>query len=137
MILQKANQKSWIIIEITLQNVLVQNRVFNWQQPLQNYYKMILIFLFLIFHPFSTNAMEQELYKRMVFPFTSTTNQMIQKAETKLECGSKCLFMSTNCSIFFFDLKKKECIVSKLEQLKSFDNSSFNKENILGYVSMG
>ncbi len=81
--------------------------------------------------------MQQELFKRMVFPLTSTINQTIQKAETKLECASKCLYMSTNCSVFFFDLKKKGCIIAILEQLLSANNSLLHKEGILGYVSMG
>ncbi len=81
--------------------------------------------------------MQQELYKRMVFPITSTGKQTIQKAETKLECTSKCLYMSNNCSVFFFDLKKKDCIVSRLEQLLSVNNSLEKKESILGYASMG
>ncbi len=81
--------------------------------------------------------MQQELYKRMVFPIISTSNQTIQKAETKLECASKCLYMSKNCSVFFFDLKKKGCIVSRLEQLLSSNNTLENQKGILGYVSMG
>jgi hypothetical protein len=81
--------------------------------------------------------MQQELFKRMVFPLTSTTNQSIQKAEKKLECASKCLYMAKNCSVFFFDLKKKGCIVSRLEQLLSASNSLENKISILGYVSIG
>jgi hypothetical protein len=87
--------------------------------------------------PLSINAMQQELFKRMVFPITSTGNQTIQKAETKLECASKCLFMSKNCSVFFFDLKKKGCIVTRLQQLLSANSSLEKRESILGYVSMG
>ena len=95
---------------------------------------MILIFFLFICKTLTISAMQKELYKRMVFPLTSTAYQTIQKAETKLECAGKCLTMSTSCSVFFFDWKKKSCIVTRLEQLSSADNSL---ENILGYVSIG
>ena len=98
---------------------------------------MILNLLLFICLPLSINAMQQELFNRMVFPITSTGKQTIQKAETKIECASKCLFMSKNCSVFFFDLKKKGCIVTRLEHLLSANNSLENQEGILGYVSMG
>ncbi len=99
--------------------------------------KMILNLILIICLPLSINAMQQELFKRMVFPLTSTTNQTIQKAETKLECASKCFYMATNCSVFFFDLKKKGCIITRLEHLPSANNSLENQKGILGYVSMG
>jgi hypothetical protein len=98
---------------------------------------MILNLLLFISIPLSINALQQKLYKRMVFPITSTANQTIQKAETKFECASKCLYMSKNCSVFFFDLKKKGCIVTILEHLLSANNSLENQKGILGYVSMG
>ena len=94
----------------------------------------LIIFLFICNSLTTTSAMQQEFYRAMVFPITSTAYQTTQKAETKLECASKCLTMSTSCSVFFFDWKKKSCIVTRLEQLSSADNSL---ENILGYVSIG
>ncbi len=94
----------------------------------------IIILLFICNSLTTASAMQQEFYRAMVFPITSTAYQTIQKAETKLVCASKCLYMSTNCSVFFFDLKKKSCIVTRLEQLSSANNSL---ETILGYVSNG
>jgi hypothetical protein len=94
----------------------------------------LIIFLFIYNSLTTTSAMQQEFYRAMVFPITSTAYQTTQKAETKLVCASKCLYMSTNCSVFFFDLKKKSCIVTQLEQLSSANNSL---ETVLGYVSIG
>ncbi len=94
----------------------------------------LIIFLFICNSLTTTSAMQQEFYRAMVFPITSTAYQTAQQAETKLVCASKCLYMSTNCSVFFFDLKKKSCIVTQLEQLSSANNSL---ETILGYVSNG
>ena len=98
---------------------------------------MILNLLLFISIPLSINAFQQELYKRMVFPATSAANKTIQKAETKLECASKCLFLSKNCSVFFFDLKNKSCTVTRLEQLMSSNNSLNESGDIFGYVNMG
>jgi hypothetical protein len=98
---------------------------------------MILNLLLFISIPLSINAFQQELYKRMVFPITSTASQTIQKAETKFECASKCLYMATNCSVFFFDLKNKSCTVTRLEQLMSSNNSLNESGDIFGHVNMG
>ncbi len=84
-----------------------------------------------------SNALQQELYKRMAFPINSTAKKTIQKAETKIECASKCLNVSTNCNVFFYDSKKKDCVVTRLDQIPSSLNSSENLGQLLGYVSIG
>ncbi len=95
--------------------------------------KMLLLLCLLM----PSNALQQELYKRMAFPINSTAKQTIQKAETKIECASKCLSMSTNCNVFFYDSNRKDCIVTRLDQIPSALNSSENQGQLLGYVSIG
>ncbi len=81
--------------------------------------------------------MHQELYKRMAFPINSIGKRSIQKAETKIECARKCLNVSTNCNVFFYDSKQKDCVVTRLDQIPSSLNTSENQGQLLGYVSIG
>ncbi len=73
----------------------------------------------------------------MAFPINSTAKQTVNKAETQIECASKCLSMSTNCNVFFYNSKRKDCIVTRLDKISSALNTSENQGQLLGYVSIG